>query len=306
VIPGVLLRAAAAFAAAGALAAALSAPGPAAAARVPDPPKCLLCHAGIEDMHPDPPVGCVECHGGDGTKEAKEEAHVAPRFPLPNDERVVAAVYDPAVLRFRNPMDLRVTKESCGPCHPGQVERVPMSLHGTTTGHLADGLYENGVARERHPRVSIFPATDPRFDAGAAPPGAVRSVQRIGGFKASSDPRLFSTHFSDLPRKACMVCHAWGRGRAVRGRLGMDGDYRSEGCAACHVRYEDDGISKSADPTVSRVEPGHPAKHAMQRVPDAGTCTTGTRPSGSPSAASPSPCPACPSRPTRRASRASA
>ena len=70
-------------------------------------------------------------------------------YNLPNDERVVAAVYDPAVLRFRNPMDLRVTKESCGPCHPGQVERVPLSLHGTTTGHLGDGLYENGVVRER-------------------------------------------------------------------------------------------------------------------------------------------------------------
>ncbi len=272
-IPGVLLRAAASFAVAGALAAAAAAPGVRAASRAPAPPKCLLCHAGIEDMHPDPPVGCVECHGGDGTKETKEEAHVVPRFPLPNDERVVAAVYDPAVLRFRNPMDLRVARESCGPCHAGEVERVPHSLHGTTTGHLADGLYENGVARERHPRVSIFPETDARFDAATAPPGAVRSVQRIPGFKSASDPRLFSTHFSDLPRKACMNCHAWGRGRAVRGRLGMDGDYRSEGCAACHVRYEDDGISRSADPTVSRVEPGHPSKHVMQKVPDTATCT---------------------------------
>jgi hypothetical protein len=224
-------------------------------------------------MHPAAPVGCVECHGGDPSKEAKEEAHVVPRFPLPNDERVVAAVYDPAVLRFRNPMDLRVAKESCGPCHAGEVERVPLSLHGTTSGHLGDGLYENGVVHERHPRVSIFPASDPQFDAAAAPTGAVRSLQRIPGFKSSSDPRLFSTHFSDLPRKACMICHAWSRGRAVRGRLGMDGDYRSEGCASCHVRYEDDGISRSSDPTISRVEAGHPARHAMQKVPGTETCT---------------------------------
>ena len=79
-IPGVLLRAAAAFAAAGALAAALAAPGPAASARVPEPPKCLKCHVGIEDMHPDPPVGCVECHGGEPnnwvTRAAKPEADI--------------------------------------------------------------------------------------------------------------------------------------------------------------------------------------------------------------------------------------
>jgi hypothetical protein len=270
---GVLLRASVAFAAAGALAAILSPASPGLAARAAEPPKCLRCHAGIEDMHPAAPVGCTECHGGDPTRETKEEAHVTTRFPLPNDERVVAAVYDPAVLRFKNPMDLRVAQESCGPCHPSQVERVPLSLHGTTSGHLADGLYENGVVKERHPRVSIFPAADPRFDAGPVPAGAVRNLQRIGGFRSASDPRLLSTHFSDLPRKACMVCHAWSRGRAVRGRLGMDGDYRSEGCASCHVRFEDDGISRSADPTVSRVEAGHPAKHAMQRVPDTATCT---------------------------------
>ena len=245
----------------------------AASASSPAAPKCLSCHAGIEPMHPKPPVGCVECHGGDGSKETREEAHVVARFPLPNDERVVPPGFDPAVLRFRNPMDLRVVKDTCGTCHPDEVDRVPLSLHGTTAGHLGDGLYENGVVRERHPRVGVFAATDTRFDPAAAPPGAVRSVQRVGGFKAGSDPRQIGTHFSDVPRKSCMQCHLWGRGRAVRGRLGMDGDYRGEGCAACHVRYEDDGISRSADPTISRVEAGHPARHALQKVPDAATCT---------------------------------
>jgi hypothetical protein len=215
----------------------------------------------------------VECHGGDPAADAKERAHVVAKFPLPNDERVVPPGFDPAVLRFRNPMDLRVVKDTCGTCHPDEVDRVLLSLHSTTTGHLGDGLYENGVVRERNPRVGIFGATDPLFDAAAAPPGAVRSVQRIGGFKAASDPRSVATHFSDLPRKACMNCHLWNRGRAVRGRLGMDGDYRGEGCAACHVPYEDDGISRSSDPSVSRVEAGHPARHAMRRVPDTATCT---------------------------------
>lgn len=52
----------------------------------------------------------------------------------------------------------------------------------------------------------------------------------------------------------------------------MDGDYRGEGCAACHVPYEDDGISRSADRNISRVEPGHPSAHRMVRVPTTEAC----------------------------------
>jgi hypothetical protein len=273
VIAGALLRAAGAFAAAAALALSLAGSLAGRAAGGAAPSKCVLCHAGIEEMHPKPPVGCVECHGGDGAADTKEAAHPAVRFFPPNDERVTAAGFDPVLLRFRNPMDLRVVKDTCGTCHVDEVDRVLLSLHGTTTGHLGDGLYENGVVKERHPRVSVFPATDPRFDAAAAPPGAVRTVQRVGGFKSASDPRSVSTHFSDLPRKACMHCHLWSRGRAVRGRLGMDGDYRGEGCAACHVRYEDDGITRSGDASISRVEAGHPSAHRIEKVPPAETCT---------------------------------
>ncbi|MHC4820293.1 MAG: cytochrome c3 family protein, partial [Planctomycetota bacterium] len=143
----------------------------------------------------------------------------------------------------------------------------------TTTGHLGDGLYENGVVRDRHPRIGIFPVSNPLFDPKTAPPGAVKSVNRISGFKSGSRKDRISTHFSDVPRKGCMNCHLWNKGRAVRGRLGLDGDYRGEGCAACHIRYEDDGITRSADPTISRVEPGHPEKHVMVKVPKTQMCT---------------------------------
>ena len=58
------------------------------------------------------------------------------------------------------------------------------------------------------------------------------------------------------------------------------GDYRSSGCAACHVVYANnrqphasltwaqygrDGQSAQADPTISRQESGHPIKHAFTR-----------------------------------------
>jgi hypothetical protein len=58
------------------------------------------------------------------------------------------------------------------------------------------------------------------------------------------------------------------------------GDYRSSGCASCHVVYANnrqphasstwaqygrDGQSAQADPTISKEEPGHPIKHAFTR-----------------------------------------
>ena len=70
-----------------------------------------------------------------------------------------------------------------------------------------------------------------------------------------------------------MRCHLWSRGRAVRGRAGMDGDYRGEGCSACHVPYTDDGLSLSRDAAIDRFEPGHPREHRMVRFPDTATCT---------------------------------
>ncbi len=223
-------------------------------------------------MHEVEPLSCTDCHGGDSSRPEKERAHVLPRTTVPNDERVFPAAFDLPFLRFRNPMDLRVTAETCGRCHPDIVDHLPLSLHGTTSGHLGDGLYENGVVPTRGPRVSIFPVRDATFDPATAPPGAVAGLARIPGFKATGDRKRISTHFSDVPRKSCMQCHLWSRGRAVRGRLGMDGDYRGDGCAACHVPYADDGISRSADATISRVEPGHPARHAMVRVPSTNEC----------------------------------
>ena len=50
--------------------------------------------------------------------------------------------------------------ETCGNCHADDCATVRKSLHGTTAGHLSDGLYENGVTRSRTRRFSIFPVRD--------------------------------------------------------------------------------------------------------------------------------------------------
>ena len=234
---------------------------------------CGLCHGGLEEMHPFAPVTCVQCHGGDASASVLEHAHVQSRARLPGDERVLGQTFDPEYLRFLDPGNLRVAGASCGPCHERAVYDVQHSLHASTAGHLGDGLYENGVVAERHPPVSIFNVRDELPESVVRPEGAVALLKQIRGMNASGDKERISTHFADLPRKACMQCHLWSRGRAVRGRAGMDGDYRGEGCAACHVPYADDGLSLSRDRNIDHYEPGHPKEHRMVRFPDTATCT---------------------------------
>ncbi len=65
------------------------------------------------------------------------------------------------------------------------------------------------------------------------------------------------------------------------------GDYRSSGCTACHVVYANDrdpkhsgrfaefgnqGLSKTADPTIPKDESGHPIKHQMTSGPPSSQC----------------------------------
>lgn len=236
--------------------------------RKPDP-GCIHCHQGLEVMHPWDPLSCTDCHGGDGTADDKERAHVRPSRPAPNDERTVGLKYDLAYRRFVNPTDLRVVDEACGRCHGDDNENVKKSLHGTTAGHLSDGLYENGVTRERHRRYSIFPVKD---EDGDVPEHAYKALAAIPPHGAGRGTGI-GKHFADLPRKSCMQCHLYSRGVGLRGRLGQDGWYRGEGCAACHVLYAHDGLSRSGDPTIDRLEPGHPMRHEMTSKIPTETCT---------------------------------
>ena len=231
---------------------------------------CMRCHEGIEDMHPGFPLSCVECHGGDGQAREKVRAHVQPSAPVPTNERVLPESHDLAYLRFVNPMDLRVAERVCGDCHGELIEHLMVSLHGTTAAHLSDGFFENGIQDEKDSRYSVFPVSAPRGVEGST----VERLLQPPKFDASDEQGDLASHFPDLVRKECMQCHLWSQGRALRGRVGFDGEYRGAGCAACHVPYREDGLSESSDPTAKRVEPGHPRAHTMLTAPPTETCTT--------------------------------
>ncbi|MEM8883725.1 MAG: hypothetical protein AAGD14_06650 [Planctomycetota bacterium] len=233
-------------------------------------PGCINCHQGIEVMHPWDPLSCTDCHGGNGQTMDKERAHVQPTRATPNDERTVGLKADLKYRRFINPSDLRVVGETCGQCHEDECANLAKSLHGTTAGHLSDGLYENGSLRDRKKRYAIFPVKD---EDGEVPEHGYKSMAAIPR-PTIGDRNNIGQHFEDLPRKACMQCHLYSRGVGLRGRLGQDGWYRSEGCAACHVAYASDGLSRSGDPTVDKLEPGHPRRHTMTSKIETEACTT--------------------------------
>lgn len=218
-------------------------------------------------MHPEADLSCLDCHGGSGSGRSKAEAHVAAPTTLPEDERVPPLDKDLAWVQFRNPMDLRVAERVCGDCHEGALAHLLTSLHGTTSGHLSDGYYEMGLSPTRESLYAVFPRAASRDSAAS-------KLVQPPPFQDRGPRDRLSTHYTDLPRKECMQCHLWSEGRAVRGRVGFDGDYRGSGCAACHVSYSSDGLSRSSDAAAVRAEPGHPARHEMTRAPTTQTCVS--------------------------------
>ncbi|HUP61415.1 MAG TPA: hypothetical protein VNA69_13445 [Thermoanaerobaculia bacterium] len=153
---------------------------------------CLSCHAGIEPMHTSPNVRltCTDCHGGDPAAREKGKAHVQPRFPdvwktSANPPRTYTALLreSPEFVRFLNPGDLRVARETCGRCHAKHVAAVPRSTMTTSAVFWAAVGYANGLTsqkraflgesynREGNPQVltPAWPPTPEQIAKGALP-----------------------------------------------------------------------------------------------------------------------------------------
>ncbi|HKV38956.1 MAG TPA: hypothetical protein VJX67_07070, partial [Blastocatellia bacterium] len=152
---------------------------------------CVDCHTGIEDMHNGlVTLGCTDCHGGSSEvrrpegaaagsaayTDAKDKAHVHPRFPefwksSANPVRSASLLNreSPEWVRFVNPGDLRVAPMTCGDaeCHPTDVVNVSKSM--MTTGALLYGaaLYNNGA----------YPFKNYRFGESYGPNGVPQRIQ---------------------------------------------------------------------------------------------------------------------------------
>ncbi len=133
---------------------------------------CQSCHTTTDSnsMHDTPAVrlGCSDCHGGNSTvtlsgdlkpgsagyRAIEARAHVQPRHPREwnsvggaNPQRSYALLNheSPAFIRFFNPADYRVVRESCGACHMQIIDKALRSLMATNAMFWGGASYNNGV-----------------------------------------------------------------------------------------------------------------------------------------------------------------
>ena len=117
---------------------------------------CLQCHQGVEPMHKaeqNVVLGCSDCHGGNSARGlTKEQAHILPKnkefwktSANPPNSNAWLNHESPEFIRFMNPGDLRVAKQTCGLCHGEIVRDVDHSMmnHGAMLWGAA--LYNNGA-----------------------------------------------------------------------------------------------------------------------------------------------------------------
>ncbi len=133
---------------------------------------CYSCHVKTDapTMHLSPAVrlGCTDCHGGNasvtGNPElpkdhpdyvsARERAHVLPTLPgawhYPSSANPVRGYTllnkeAPEFVRFVNPGDYRVARESCGACHMATIEAAERSIMATGAMLWGGASYNNGI-----------------------------------------------------------------------------------------------------------------------------------------------------------------
>ncbi len=203
------------------------------------PEFCVACHEGLEEISPSHPVetfGCILCHGGNPLALDKERAHAG-------------------MWGGRNPSDFSVVAQTCGQagCHAGyddpehnHVDLATHSLMSTYAGGIATLRYAFGLQPDPTPRYGVHAVEDPHW------PGKPPAVPSLAAFEPQ-------TEIEETFQQNCLDggCHLTEPPTPAPYR------YRSTGCAACHVLYDDDGLYKGQDPTIDKTQPGHPRVHRL-------------------------------------------
>ena len=172
---------------------------------------CQSCHTESDGhtMHQSPAVilGCTDCHGGNPQVSgdpalapsdpayvaARNQAHVLPRFPEswhwpvsanPRRSYTLLNREAPEYVRFINPSDYRVVRDSCGACHIEIIEAAERSIMSTGAMLWGGASYNNGLlpfknyvvgeayTREGEPAL----ITSPLGQAGLTPQQRARGV----------------------------------------------------------------------------------------------------------------------------------
>lgn len=287
---------------------------------------CLSCHTASDavSMHKSDAVvlGCADCHGGNATVALTDrrlkptdpayqavlaKAHVLPRYPQawhwpssanPRASYTLLNKESPEFIRFVNPSDYRVARESCGACHMDTIQAAERSIMASGAMLWGGASYNNGIVpfknyvfgeaytRDGEPAKIVSPGD---------PPGTVTAEQKARGALPALYPlpswhvvppadifrvferggRNINTGFAEVglpnslgsiqrleePGRPDLKQSNRGPGTGLRvaipvlnihktrlndpftwflGTNDQPGDYRSSGCASCHVVYAND------------------------------------------------------------------
>ena len=199
---------------------------------------CMGCHngstqndyagPGISNPHPFGVrnISCTGCHGGDGTKASKLEAHVPPppqvgdrqnqqvnaqawfnRLTMSGldtypDWTVNGVTYEAVdYINFINPGDLRIVKDGrgCGACHQDHAWAMSQgSVIGTETGFFSSAFQHIGVPNPVVENQGLYQDTaadfsyrgtqNPNFNAGTAKVGEVGRTLPVPEYAAFTGP----------------------------------------------------------------------------------------------------------------------
>lgn len=155
---------------------------------------CMQCHEqkkGFSKFHDPENIGCAICHLGDPNSADKEESHHG---------------------LVRIPGNLSDAAQTCGTCHPNELEKIGKSLMTTNSGLVAVDKYVFGEADN---------------------PNGTYDIRNIGHSQADE-------HLRDL----CANCHL-GAEKTDYGEISEVS--RGGGCNACHLNYSDQASSGLAD-----------------------------------------------------------
>ncbi len=247
---------------------------------------CMSCHKGIESIreegsgmmamikalgtpHGDS-EGCVICHGGNPAATEAKAAHSGSPDALKQAKGPQTFYPDPGA------MD--INKFTCGQsaCHKGYEERLEKSLMNTEAGKIQGNLHTWGIEEVQNHKV---PWGNYAVKDGDGPVPAVGTDEYKAYMKdmMAAHKEQFPKELKQIPlpsvdeiekdpklagftyqRQQCQRCHVTVKGREKRG------DYRGQGCSACHIPYGNEGIYEGNDPTIDKTQKGHLLTHQIQ------------------------------------------
>ncbi len=172
---------------------------------------CYSCHTRTDEpsMHASSAVmlGCTDCHGGNATiigdpghgfddaayTAARDQAHVLPRYPHswnypdsanPKRSYTLLNREAPEYIRFVNPGDYRVARESCGACHIETIEAAERSIMASGAMLWGGAAYNNGVVPFKNYIFGEAYTEDgepAKIVSPGSPPGTITDAERKRG-----------------------------------------------------------------------------------------------------------------------------